>query len=276
MPIADSAGADVCADHGPNVATSFSDAAFHIPVCGCRASFLSKIVIQAKKEKKTSTNRSLHWLLAWINSRWKPANFLSWPAKPPVTSFVVCAMNTTPASLLERLRCSDDPSAWDRFVDLYTPLLYYWGRRAGLQEPDVADLVQDVFQILIQKLPAFTYDRHGSFRGWLHTVLLNQWRASLRRRTEQPLDLGDVVVDESDKPDSVIEKEHRDYLVTRAMQVMKNDFQTTTWQACWEHVARGRPVDEVAAELEITVRAVYLAKARVLCRLREELAGLWE
>jgi RNA polymerase sigma-70 factor (ECF subfamily) len=185
-------------------------------------------------------------------------------------------MNTTPASLLERLRCSDDPSAWDRFVDLYTPLLYYWGRRAGLQEPDVADLVQDVFQILIQKLPAFTYDRQGTFRGWLRTVLLNQWRTTLRRRTEQPLALGDVVVADSEAPEGVIEKEYRDYLVARALQVMKSDFQTTTWQACWEHVARGRPVNEVAAELGLTVRAVYLAKARVLRRLREELSGLWE
>jgi RNA polymerase sigma-70 factor (ECF subfamily) len=185
-------------------------------------------------------------------------------------------MNTTPASLLERLRRSDDPTAWDRFVDLYTPLLYYWGRRAGLQEPDVADLVQDVFQILVQKLPTFNYDQQGTFRGWLRTVLLNQWRTGLRRRTERPLDLRDVVVDESEPPDSVIEKEYRDFLVTRAMQVMKNDFQTTTWQACWEHVARDRPVEEVAAELGITVRAIYLAKARVLRRLREELAGLWE
>jgi RNA polymerase sigma-70 factor (ECF subfamily) len=60
------------------------------------------------------------------------------------------------------------------------------------------------------------------------------------------------------------------------MQVMKADFQPSTWQACWEHVARGRPVEEVAAELGITEKAVYLAKARVLRRLREELEGLWD
>src|SRR5207248_2374355 len=69
-------------------------------------------------------------------------------------------MSQTPVSLLERLRRPGEEAAWMRFVELYTPLLYYWGRRAGLQEPDAADLVQDVLTLLVRKLPEFTYDRH--------------------------------------------------------------------------------------------------------------------
>jgi RNA polymerase sigma-70 factor (ECF subfamily) len=184
-------------------------------------------------------------------------------------------MNTTPASLVERLRQPDDQSAWVRFVDLYTPLLCYWGRRTGLQEPDVSDLVQDVFLVLVRKLPAFTYDRDRTFRGWLRTILLNQWRSSIRRRVEQPLDNGEAVVDPAGQ-DGLIEKEYRTYLVSRALQIMKTDFQTATWQACWDYVVCGRPVADVAADLGITVKAVYLAKARVLRRLRQELDGLWD
>jgi RNA polymerase sigma-70 factor (ECF subfamily) len=185
------------------------------------------------------------------------------------------SMNTTPVSLLERLRQPEDQSAWARFVDLYTPLLCYWGRRAGLQEPDVSDLVQDVFQVLVRKLPTFAYDRDRTFRGWLRTILLNQWRDGIRRRVEQPLENGDAVADSAD-PDAVIEKEYRDYLVSRALHIMKTDFQASTWQACWEHVVCGRPAADVATELGITVKAVYQAKARVLCRLRQELEGLWD
>ena len=187
-----------------------------------------------------------------------------------------CPMNTTSVSLLDRLRQPGNQSAWDRFVDLYTPLLYYWGRKEGLQEPDVADLVQDVFQILVRKLPEFRYDGRRTFRGWLRTILLNQWRTGLRRRTEQPLGNGDAHLVEADSQDAVIEKEYRNYLSARALHVMKTDFQPTTWQACWEHVACGRPVAEVANELGMTEKAVYLAKARVLRRLREELEGLWD
>jgi RNA polymerase sigma-70 factor, ECF subfamily len=183
-------------------------------------------------------------------------------------------MNTTPVSLLERLRQPADSAAWERFVDLYTPLLLRWARNAGLQESDAADLIQDVFQIALRKLPEFAYDPKGSFRGWLRTVLLNQWRTSLRRRTDQPLNEATVslVVDRAE--DALMEKEYRDFLIRRALQVMRTDFQPSTWQACWEHVAQDRPVAEVAAELGMTVKAVYLAKARVLRRLRQELTGL--
>jgi len=182
-------------------------------------------------------------------------------------------MHTTPVSLLARLRQPDNQAAWARFVDLYTPLLFHWARHTGLQESDAADLIQDVFQTLVQKLPQFAYDPHQSFRAWLRTVLLNQWRTRLRRRTEQHLD-EHVCPTQADDRDVLMEKEYRDYLISRALQVMKTDFQPATWQACWEHVACGRPAAEVAEELGLTVKAIYLAKARVLRRLRQELEGL--
>ena len=91
-------------------------------------------------------------------------------------------MQTTPPSLLERLRQPADEKAWQEFVDLYSPLLYQWARRAGLQEHDAADLLQDVFAHLLRKLPEFEYDRHKSFRGWLRTTTLNLWRDGCRRR----------------------------------------------------------------------------------------------
>ena len=62
--------------------------------------------------------------------------------------------------------------------------------------------------------------------------------------------------------------------LTRAMELMKSEFETTTWRAFWECVAEGRPPDEVAAELGVSVNAVYVAKSRVLARLRQELDGL--
>src|SRR5262245_12269925 len=53
-----------------------------------------------------------------------------------------------PSSLLERLRQPFDPEPWTRFVSLYAPLIYSWGRRAGLQQQDAADLAQEVFLTL--------------------------------------------------------------------------------------------------------------------------------
>ena len=93
-------------------------------------------------------------------------------------------MLSTSASLLDCLRRCDDRSvwiqAWNRFADLYTPLIYSWARRAILRSPgdlpqDADDLVQQVFLRLIEELPHFHYDAASSFRGWLKTVTHNEW-----------------------------------------------------------------------------------------------------
>src|SRR5438105_1833156 len=95
-------------------------------------------------------------------------------------------MTTTPVSLLERLKQPVDQEAWTRFVDLYSPLIYSWARQVGLRESDAADLVQDVFTLLVQRMPEFAYDPKGSFRAWLKTVTLNKWRENQRRKAARP------------------------------------------------------------------------------------------
>jgi RNA polymerase sigma-70 factor (ECF subfamily) len=185
-------------------------------------------------------------------------------------------MNTTPVSLLEQLRQPAAQGAWEVFVRLYTPLLFHWARGLGLQDQDAADLVQDVFTTLVQKLPEFAYDRHRSFRGWLRTITVNKWRDSRRRHAPQPLEPGDEPVAPPAPSDAKFfaEEEYRRHVLARALELMQTDFQPTTWRAFWEHGVCGRPAAAVAAELGLTVGAVYAAKCRVLDRLRKELQGL--
>jgi RNA polymerase sigma-70 factor, ECF subfamily len=185
-------------------------------------------------------------------------------------------MDTTSASLLERLRLPAQEDAWRRFVTLYTPLLYHWARAVHLSEQEAADLVQDVLTLLVKKLPEFSYDQQKSFRGWLRTVTLNKWRENQRQR-RLPLDRNECErLDEI--PDAAAstfeEKEYRQYLVQRALKLMQVEFQPATWKACWECVVGGRPAAEIAGELGISTNAVYLAKSRVLRRLHQELHGL--
>lgn len=186
-------------------------------------------------------------------------------------------MNTTSASLLERLRRPGEPEAWPRFVQLYTPLLLHWAYRLGLPHPDAADLVQDVLTHLVRQLPLFTYDPRRRFRGWLWTITVNQWR--LQRRRRQPAIPTDDLdgLEEMAVPDGVealAEAEYHQYLTGRALRLMQVEFQPTTWKAFWECVAVGRSAAEVGSELGLSVAAVYAAKSRVLRRLREELEGL--
>jgi RNA polymerase sigma-70 factor, ECF subfamily len=182
-------------------------------------------------------------------------------------------MHTTCISLIERLRepSAENARAWERFVRLYTPLLLHWARRVGLQEQDAADLVQDVLIVLVRKLPEFRYQPGRSFRGWMRTVLMNKWRDRPYRGASEPLE---SQIAGQPEADGLEEREYRLYVMGRALKLMETDFEPTTWQACWQTVVCARPAAEVAAELGITVNAVYLAKSRVLVRLRRDLAGL--
>jgi len=182
-------------------------------------------------------------------------------------------MHTTSITLLQRLREQPAADTWTRFVRLYTPLLLHWARRLGLQEPDAADLVQDVLLHLVRRLPEFQYQPGRSFRGWMRTLLMNKWRDRPHRDPPAPLD-SDVQPLVPSEAEVLEEREYRLYVLGQALRLMQADFEPATWQACWETVVAGRPAAEVAAELAITVNAVYLAKTRVLSRLRRDLEGL--
>lgn len=180
---------------------------------------------------------------------------------------------STPVSLLARLRERPAAENWARFVELYSPLLYTWASRLGLTEHDAADLVQDVFATLVERLPQFQYEPEKSFRAWLKTVLLNRWRQWQRRHEVAATAATLTMLRAPDELD-LAEQEYRRQLTQRALAIMQADFEPTTWKACWETVVNQRAAADVAAELGMTINAVYLARSRVLRRLRGELDGL--
>lgn len=187
-------------------------------------------------------------------------------------------MTTTSISLLQRLRRKDESEAWERFVKLYTPLIFRWARNNGLTATEAEDLVQDVLSVVVVKIAEFQVDPEKSFRGWLRTVTVNRCRDLLRRRgrTPQVTRDGDLNPDARGGNDSFAELEYRQYVVNRALELMRTEFEESTWKACWECVVNDRRGDEVAQELGLTINAVYVAKSRVLRRLRHELEGLFE
>ena len=184
-------------------------------------------------------------------------------------------MHPTPASLLDCLRSPADADAWARFVRLYTPFLFHWARRHGLDSADTADLVQEVFVQLLKALPAFTYDPNRSFRAWVASVVVNKWRELNRKRRPQTVP-ADVLADQPGPADDFDDREYRAHITGRALRLIQAEFAPATWKAFWGVVVDGRPADAVASELGLTANAVYLSRGRVLRRLRAEFAGLVE
>ena len=186
-------------------------------------------------------------------------------------------MDTTSISLLQRLREPGQTEAWGRFVSLYAPLLFHWVRRQSINSADAADLVQEVFAVLVTKLPTFEYDPQRRFRGWLHTLAKNKVRDFQRRQAVRYSESATIDMEQPVAPvpgDLFEEVEYRRFLVQRARQVMESDFEPRTWQACWKQVMEDRSAEDVGRELGISANAVRVAKFRVLRRLREELRDL--
>lgn len=169
---------------------------------------------------------------------------------------------------------SGDPDAWRRFVHLYGPLVYRWVRRSGMQSSDAADVTQDVLMSVSKDLAGFDPARQGSkFRGWLWTITRRRIVDNLRRRpNEQPAgsQIDDVA---AANPPTDVSTDHQTVLL-RAVAIYRDRFDAKTWQAFWATVVEGRHPDEVAETLGMNRWSVYKARARILQRLRSELAGL--
>jgi RNA polymerase sigma-70 factor (ECF subfamily) len=190
-------------------------------------------------------------------------------AEPPVTR----------ASLLVRLRDPTDREAWSQFVELYAPLLYGLARKRGLQDADAADVTQEVFRAVAAAEPDLEYDRRrGSFRGWLYTVARNKIHDALARRARQLAGTGDtgtqrLLEEQPARDDEAGQWEHayRQRVFAWAAEQVRGCFAEATWQAFWQVAVLGKSGEEAAAALGMSVGAVYVAKSRVLARLKKQI-----
>jgi RNA polymerase sigma-70 factor (ECF subfamily) len=194
---------------------------------------------------------------------------------------MISGTGSTSSSLIARVKARD-PEAWRRFVELYSPLVYSWCRRAGLQAPDAADVLQETLQAVAAGIRSFQHGGPGqTFRGWLWTIARNKLRDYFRRRNIQPQALGGTDGDEElqrliadDESQSESLPASASPLFARALELVRAEFEPRTWDAFWRTTVDGQATDQVAADLGLTANAVYKAKSRVLARLRHEL-GDW-
>jgi RNA polymerase sigma-70 factor (ECF subfamily) len=188
----------------------------------------------------------------------------------------------TRASLLVRIRDASDREAWRQFVALYAPLIHGLARRRGLQDADAADLAQEVLRAVFAAAPRLAYDpARGSFRGWLYTVACNKihdFRDSRRNRERGSGDSdAQFMLAELPAPDDDAERWERDYqrhIFAVAADTVRATFEASTWQAFWLVAVEGRSGEEAARELNMSTGAVYVARSRVLARLKKAVQEL--
>jgi RNA polymerase sigma-70 factor, ECF subfamily len=191
-------------------------------------------------------------------------------------------MNETRQSLLIRAQ-TGETNAWKDLTDLYRPMILGWLNRQGVPARDLEDLSQEVLLSVVKHLPGFQHSgQRGAFRSWLRTIICSRtadyWRA---------LDVGaqasggsgaTAALQEIADPDNTLnrqwDEEHDRYVLQCLLDLVDEEFEPVTLKAFRRLAIDGASGAEVAQELGQSVAAVYVAKSRVLARIRQEAEGL--
>jgi len=199
----------------------------------------------------------------------------------------VWACGSTSLTMLDQVQ-RGEPGGWQRLVSSYTPLVVAWCRRHDVSGTEADDIKQEVFATVWKRIQDFRKQPGPSFRGWLRAIARNKLGDRLRQRSREPArgvggtDAQDAIariaapVCAGETAPEAIEDEdsRRRLLCRRALVLICSQFEPRTFHAFWRIVVQDRSAAEVAAELSLSPNAVYIAKSRVLRRLREVLAEL--
>jgi RNA polymerase sigma-70 factor (ECF subfamily) len=189
----------------------------------------------------------------------------------------------TRSSLVARLRDARDHEAWTEFVAVYEPLILRLMRRQGLQDCDAHDACQQVLQAVARDVECWRPDgRQASFRRWLFRIARNRAINIIVHQRKQVRASGGTSAqmilegqpDRSETLAAEFQREYRQQILLWAAEQIRAEFRENTWQAFWRTCVDDRPIAEVAAELGMTAGNVYVARSRIIARLREKVQGI--
>ena len=186
----------------------------------------------------------------------------------------------TRASMLWRIRDPQDQEAWRAFVEVYAPVIDGFARKKGLNNADAADVVQRVLIEVVGSIPKFEYDRaRGKFRSWLFTLTRFQLARFFDSQNKAVLGTGDSAMQaqlQNSPTDDPLEKlwddQYESQLFQWAAAKVQAEIDVKTWQAFWLAAVEGLPAKQISEEVGISQGAVWIAKSRVIRRLKDAIA----
>ena len=191
-------------------------------------------------------------------------------------------MDETRQSLLLRAQ-TGETDAWKDLTDLYRPLILGWLNRQGVPARDLEDLSQEVLLSVVKHLPSFQHSgNRGAFRTGLRTIVCRRaadyWRAidgdTQARGGSGAAAALQAIADPDSELNRQWDEEHDRYVVHCLLDLVEEEFEPITRQAFRRLALDGISGAEAAEELGLSVVAVYVAKSRVLARIRQKAEGL--
>lgn len=185
-------------------------------------------------------------------------------------------MPSTRTSLLEGVRDLRNPRDWSEFDRVYRPLLAGYARRRGLGDDEAEEIAQQCMAVIVERIG--TFNRRVSFRAWLRKMVDHKVSHHFSRRARVRR-AGTTILNQAPgrepSPDDEWERQWNRTHLLYCLNALRDNFASHTLRAFEMYVLEGRPVVDICRELNITPNQVYVAKARVKQRLREQVARLW-
>ena len=185
-------------------------------------------------------------------------------------------------SLVARVKNLGDGASWVEFMGIYQPVVYSMAKRRGLQDADAHDVMQQVFVSVAGAIERWdSSEGLPPFRAWLTTITKNAISKSLSRRprdratgSTSVMEQLNAVAGMGESSDEEFAAETRRQMFRWAAQRVRVEFAQATWDMFWRTSVLGESVSEVATATGRTTGAVYIARHRVVARLKEEIADL--
>ena len=208
----------------------------------------------------------------------------------------------THRSLLTRLKRADDQEGWQEFFDTYWRLIYGVARKAGLNDAEAQDAVQETVITVSQQMPKFRYEpERCSFKTWLLLITRQRIARQFKKRRPggpmaSPPGAGDLpapaprAADDTARtgtieriPDpagdplaAVWDEEWEKHVLSAARERVKHKVSDVHYQIFDLYAVQGWSAGEVARTLGLSVGQVYLAKHRISRLLKREIKQLTE
>ena len=185
----------------------------------------------------------------------------------------------TRASLILKIADPGDNRAWEEFMHLYRPAVYQLGRRQGLQHADAEELAQETMAAVARAVDRWKpVAQRGAFRAWLSQIARNLAMNFVTRRKHQVWGTGrssmqlrlNRLSDPHDELSRTFEIEYRRAIFRCAAKQVQRDVTKSTWDAFWLTTMEDQSAASVAVSLGLSVGAVYIARNRVVARLRAQ------
>ena len=190
----------------------------------------------------------------------------------------------TRKSLLVRLKNWHDEQSWAEFAKIYERLMFDTALRAGLNNEEAKEVVQETLLTVAKKMAGFNYDpRLGSFKNWLMQITRRRIVDQFRKRkpdlaqtmhSTAPVDVEQLSDPSLSRLETLWNEEWNNARLDLARAVVKRKVGARQYQMFDLYVLQSKSLKEVTGLLRVNPAQVYMAKYRITRMLKKELKEL--